>query len=108
MSMKGQKIARPEWMPFITSDRTLKMAREDRLPKSIAGWMIVLACKHPLRCVYGSDLRAAWALLLSALWDKAKHPYDYLIYLWHRKEWEQEELKDMCEDVESEMKERES
>lgn len=29
-----------------------------------------MGCKNPLRAVYGSDLKAAWALLLDALHDK--------------------------------------
>ena len=72
MSNTHIKIAHPDWLKedlLVSSsiENTLKMYRQGVLPESIAGFGIVLASKRPLRAVYGSDLRAAWKLLLMAL-----------------------------------------
>jgi hypothetical protein len=99
-------IRHREWLPHCNIVKVFSMARDDKLPLAIEGWMLVTALKHPLRCVYGSDLKAALALLRQALWTKIKYPYDLAYYLWHRKEYEQEELRDLVEDVKAEMEER--
>jgi hypothetical protein len=104
--MLTPKIKHPDWLKFCTIERTYKLYREGKLPSSIEGFMLVTPLKHALRCIYGSDLRAAWILLGQALWGQIKRPYAYLHYLWHRKEWEQEELNDMCEDVKAEIEEK--
>lgn len=61
------KIKHPEWLKVSTPGKTIALFNSGTLPKNIAGWMIVTSLKHPLRAVYGSDLRAAWALLWAAI-----------------------------------------
>ena len=60
------KIKHPEWLGRCDPSKLLDMHQRGLLPNSIAGPMIVIALKHPLRAVYGSDLRAALALLWQA------------------------------------------
>ena len=103
MTFYGTKIKHPEWLPHCNIERTFRLVREGKCPEVIAGWMLVVALKHPLRCVYGSDLRAAWALLAQAIWDQLCRPYNYAYFLWHRKEYEREELNELIEDVGEEM-----
>jgi hypothetical protein len=67
------EIKRPEWLSHSTPQKSIDLYVQRLLPQTIAGWMIVVGCKHPLRAVYGSDLRAAWALLLDALWDRVEN-----------------------------------
>lgn len=50
------------------------------MPQSIAGWMLVTSLKHPLRAVYGSDLKAAWALLISATKEAISGRIDDVLY----------------------------
>lgn len=64
------QIKHPEWLKYSSPGKTLQMFHEGKLPKSIAGWMIVVSLKQPLRAVYGSDLRAASCLFLDALREK--------------------------------------
>jgi hypothetical protein len=63
----GVKIKHPDWLAYSTPQKSIDLFNRGVLPPSIAGWMIVTGCKHPLRAVYGSDLRAALALLWQAL-----------------------------------------
>lgn len=70
MGRYGIDIRHPEWLEHSDPGRKIKLFNQGKLPKGIAGWMIVVACKYPLRAVYGSDLRAAWQLLLWALANK--------------------------------------
>ena len=74
------KIKHPEWLKHSTCDRTLNLVRNGKCPESIAGWMLVVSLKHPLRAVYGSDLKAAWALLKTAIWDVIYGRYTNLLY----------------------------
>lgn len=64
------KIAHPEHLKYSHPQDSIRLFLAERMPECIAGWCIVVGCKHPLRAVYGSDLRAAWALLIDALRDK--------------------------------------
>lgn len=61
------KIAYPEHLRYSTPGKTIRLYCENRLPGTIAGWMLVTSLKHPLRAIYGSDVRAAWNLLLDAI-----------------------------------------
>ena len=63
-------IKHPEWLSNSKPQEAINLYLSGKMPKVIAGWCIVVGCKHPLRAVYGSDLRAAWTLLLDALIDK--------------------------------------
>jgi len=69
--MHFPKIKHPEWLkePESQIEKVMKLIRQKKMPDKIAGWMIVVAAKQPLRAVYGSNLRAALALLVSALHD---------------------------------------
>ena len=61
------KIQHPEWLSVSKPESSITLFKRGLLPSNIAGWMIVVGLKHPLRAVYGSDLRAALALLWQAL-----------------------------------------
>lgn len=103
MSAFHTPIKHPEWLKHCNIESTFALVKAGRCPDVIAGWMLVVALKHPLRAVYGTDLRAAWALLGQALWVKLTKPYRYAYYLWHRKEYERDELRELFEDVETEI-----
>lgn len=65
------KIRHLDWLRTSkNTDHIRKLILDGTLPKALAGWSLVVAVKHDLRAVYGSDLRAALALLASALADK--------------------------------------
>jgi hypothetical protein len=75
-------IKHPDWLRNCTTDETLRLAAEEKLPKTIAGWMLVVALKRPLRAVYGSDLRAALALLWQATIRKWIDEVAYQWWAW--------------------------
>ena len=87
MITKNIKIKHPEWLIY-SDRRTLGLYLEGRIPESIAGWMLVVSLRHPLRAIYGSDLRAAWALLIMAL----KNKLDSIIFTLHWKHKLKDEL----------------
>lgn len=64
------EIKHPEWLKVSSPQKAIDLFNCGRLPRAIDGWMIVVGLKHPLRAVYGTDVRAAWALLLSAIVGK--------------------------------------
>lgn len=69
------EIQHPDWLekgPLESSgiESTLLMYRQGKLPPSIAGWMLVVACMRVLRAVYGSNLRAGLAIVRDALAEK--------------------------------------
>lgn len=66
------RIKHPEHLKYSDPGKTLRMYHEDKLPDIIAGWMIVVSLKHPLRAIYGSDFKAGWALLTDAVIGKIK------------------------------------
>ena len=99
------KIKHPEWLHHCSIERTFRLVKEGHCPECIAGWMLVVGLKHPLRAVYGSDLSAALHLLFQAVWNIVKKPYNYLYYRWHKKEYEHEELNDLCNEVNEELNE---
>ena len=89
-TMKEIKIKHPEWLEYSKPQSSIDLFRKGFLPGNIAGWMIVVGLKHPLRAVYGSDLRAALALLWWVIWEPIK---DKFLALKYRKEvaaWEKE------------------
>lgn len=63
-------IKHPEWLKHSNPQKCITMHIKGQLPESIAGWMIVVGLKHPLRAIYGSDLAAAWDLLLDAIYER--------------------------------------
>jgi|SRR5580692_10446266 hypothetical protein len=71
--MRHIEVKRPDWIAHSTPQRSIDLFNSNLLPRQIAGWMIVVGLRHPLRSVYGTDLRAAFALLLWALWDKLEN-----------------------------------
>lgn len=68
--MRTIQVKRPDWIKHSTPQKAIDLYNTRALPGPIAGWMIVVGLKHPLRAVYGTDLRAAWALLVWAVWDR--------------------------------------
>jgi hypothetical protein len=66
--------------------------------------MLATSCKHLLRCIYGSNLKAAFALLGEALWNKITYPWRYADWLLHRKQWENEEIADEMKEIEDEVR----
>lgn len=99
MSEFDVQIKHRDWLKFSNVEKTFKLQRENRIPSSIEGWMLVVAIKHPLRAIYGSDLSAAWALLCQALWNKLTEPYEYFNWLLHRKRWEAEYEREEMQDL---------
>lgn len=61
--MHFPKIKHPEWLQDSQCESTWRLYRQGIIPEKITGWMLVVAMKHDLRAIYGSDLRAALALL---------------------------------------------
>ena len=74
------QIQHPDWLSRSNPGRVLRLYREGKLPSEIAGWMLVVSLKHPLRAIYGSDLRAALALL----WQAIREP---ILTKWIRLKW---------------------
>jgi hypothetical protein len=64
------KIQHPEWLSSSKPQDSIRLYLEGKMPATIAGWCIVVGLKHPLCAVYGSDFKAARALLYQALQDK--------------------------------------
>ena len=89
-SMKPITIKHPNDLSFSSPQKSIDLYLEKRLPNCIAGWMIVVGLKHPLRCVYGSDLRAALALLWQATGVRVTETvYHWTWSLTHRAEEKQ-------------------
>jgi hypothetical protein len=68
---RGRRIAHPDWVKD-AADKVASVAElyvRGSIPASIEVWMLVVPAKRLLRGVYGSDLRAAAALLRMALAD---------------------------------------
>jgi len=63
------KIKHPEWLEHSAIDKTMNLIRTGKCPECIAGWMLVVPLKHALRAIYGSNLKAAWHLLMDAIGD---------------------------------------
>jgi len=66
-------VAHPDWLTHSHPETSLELFRKGMLPANIAGYMMVVGLKHPLRAIYGSDLRAALALLRLAIKDLFGH-----------------------------------
>lgn len=64
------KIQHPEWLTSSKPNESIRLYLEGKMPAAIAGWCIVVGLKHPLRAVYGTDFKAARALLYQVLQDK--------------------------------------
>jgi len=85
------KIKHPDWLKVSTPGKAIECFNKGLYPDSIAGWMLVVSLKHPLRAIYGSDLRAALALLWLSLWGPFKlHVVDRIRYWSDIKKWTQE------------------
>lgn len=89
------EIKHPDWLKVSDPCTSLRLYLTGRMPESIAGWMIVTSLKHPLRAVYGSDLRAALALLWQAIGRKG---LDEIRYQWWRVR-HPKEVEEMDEDI---------
>lgn len=83
------KIRHPEWLEYSSAQKTIDLYRSGKIPESIAGWMIVVGLKHPLRAVYGSELRAALALLWWATGNRLIEFVRHWVWanITHRAEW---------------------
>jgi hypothetical protein len=74
--MHFPKIRHPDWLKDSTIEKTHRHYREGIYPESISGWLLVTAHRHDLRAIYGSDFRAACALLWHCIVEKlAFHCY---------------------------------
>jgi hypothetical protein len=88
--MKFTNIKHPEWLVVSNPQKSIDLFNRGILPNKIAGWCIVVGCKHPLRCVYGSDLRVALALLWQATYGKIEQAVSWRIWtILHPKELEE-------------------
>lgn len=74
MVNRKHKIKHPEWLRLAAPQKCIDMFNAGILPDSVASWMIVTALRYPLRAVYGSNFRAALALLWLAVSDP--------VYMW--------------------------
>lgn len=93
--MRRIKIEHPEWLAHSKSGESIAAFNKGLYPDVIAGWMLVVSLKHPLRAIYGTDLRAALALLWMALWNPVQEwllsiKYRKEIFEW-TKEWDSED-----------------
>lgn len=68
------KIQHPEWLKYSHPQSSIDLFLKGWSPDSIAGFLMVTALKHPLRAIYGSDLKASLALLWSAIRAKTTEP----------------------------------
>ena len=68
-SMVGVPIKHPDWVLGASGDltRTMALYAKRQIPGCIEAPLVVVPVKRILRGVYGSDLRAALALLTMAL-----------------------------------------
>lgn len=99
------KIKHPAWLKVSTPGKSIALYNQGLLPGTIAGWMITVGCKHPLRAIYGSDLRAAWALLKQATVERWWFEICHHWWVWTH----QEEVRQMdkeFEEFENDMEER--
>ena len=103
--MTYPKVKHKEWIQHCNIESVMRLSKTQKIPDSIEGFMLVAACKHVLRCVYGSNLHAAFSLFCSALWDKILYPWRYADYLLHRKRWQDEEVAEEIKEIEEEIKE---
>lgn len=64
--MKGERIARPDWLKECSLATTLRLYSEGKIPPTIERQMLVVPIKHALRSIYGTtNVRVA----LRLLWD---------------------------------------
>ncbi len=98
------KMKRRDWVKHCNIADVVRLAQQDKIPQVIEGFMLDTAAKHLLRCIYGSDLRAATALFWHALWKQAARPFNYLNWLLHRKQWEDESIAEEMEEIADEVK----
>jgi hypothetical protein len=101
--MHYPKMKHREWVKFVNIEDVVRLSKANKIPQSIEGFMLQTSCKHLLRCIYGSNLRAALALLGEALWGKIRWPYAYLNWLLHRKQWEDEDIAEELKEIEQEV-----
>ena len=73
-------IKHPEWLTVSHPQKSIDLFNRGIMPEKIAGWCIVVGCKHPLRAVYGSDLRAALALLWQATYGVIRDRVNYRVW----------------------------
>lgn len=88
--MKFVSIRHPENLSY-TEEKvalSLRLFRQKKLPKSIEGFMVLTPLKHGLRCIFGSDLKAAWFLLMSAIGDKFGALWFRVSYPWKKKQYD--------------------
>lgn len=91
------KIRHPEWLNYSHPQKNIDLFKKGIYPDSMAGWFIVVGLKHPLRAVYGSDIRAALALLWQAIRAKTIEKLAFLCWRIARPK----EYRDMREEVDA-------
>jgi len=86
-------IRHADWLKESTErfESTLKLWREGRIPVSIEGFMLETNILHMLRCIHGSNLRAALHLLKHALYQTLRLHVFSLGYWKARAEFKREE-----------------
>ncbi len=79
------KIAHPDWMPAATQAlaKSLRLYHNGAIPSCIQVALLVVPTKYVLRSIYGSDLRAALALLWEALKQIPGKIHGVLWRFWH-------------------------
>lgn len=62
-------VAKPELLDEAIAhmERTLRLYRNQRLPESLLGWMLMVNCVRILRAIYGDMLSVAMAMRKKAL-----------------------------------------
>ncbi|MBO0887464.1 hypothetical protein J2P12_00025 [Candidatus Bathyarchaeota archaeon] len=93
-------IRHPEWLKSSDPGRYLDLYHHGVMPDAFAGWILVVSLKHPLRAIYGSDLRAAWELLKAAIYDKIKNKWDDFWYKFDLLSKQEREIKQQVFDEE--------
>ncbi len=82
---RPRHLAHPDWMPRATKsmESSISLYRRGLLPPTLEVPMVVVPCRYILRSVYGSDLRAAVALLGEALAGVVEKFRGILWRFWH-------------------------
>jgi len=91
------KIKHPDWLNHSHPQKNIDIFKQGFYPSSLAGWFIVVGLKHPLRAVYGSDLKAALALLWQAIRAKTVDPLEF----WWWRITKPKEYREMREEVDA-------
>ena len=81
---KAYKVVHPDWLPGATASlrKTLDLMENGSLPKCLTKPMLVVPMRWVLRSIYGSNLKAALALLRLALSGIVEDVHGRLYRFW--------------------------